>query len=58
MKTTAREDNMNIIVKVTRPELTPEERAKRMKTIKKAATNLVIAQMKGAPKCGPYPNLG
>lgn len=49
---------MNIIVKVTRPELTPEERAKRMKTIKKAATNLVIAQMKGAPKCGPYPNLG
>lgn len=33
------------VVTVHRPELTPEERAKRMKEIKKAATDLLIAQM-------------
>lgn len=32
-----------IIVRVTRPELTPEERAKRMATVKKAATELIVA---------------
>ena len=30
------------IVRVTRPELTAEERAKRMDTIKRAATRLVL----------------
>jgi hypothetical protein len=34
---------MNIIVTIERPVLTPEERAKRMKAIKKAAADLVIA---------------
>lgn len=29
-------------VTVTRPDLTPEERAKRMKAIKEAATRLII----------------
>lgn len=33
---------MNIIT-VTRPELTPEERAKRMQAIKDAAVKLVLA---------------
>ena len=33
---------MNII-RVTRPQLTPEEREKRMKAIKKAAVELVLA---------------
>jgi hypothetical protein len=33
---------MNIIT-VTRPDLTPKERAKRMEAIKKAAVDLVIA---------------
>lgn len=33
---------MNII-RVTRPQLTPEERAKRMEAIKKAAVDLVLA---------------
>jgi hypothetical protein len=32
-----------IIVTVTRPELTAEERAKRMKEIKQAAVQLVLA---------------
>lgn len=31
------------IIHVHRPELTPEEREKRMKAIKKAAVDLVIA---------------
>lgn len=40
----------NIII-VHRPELTPEERARRMKEIKKAAERLLIAaQKKGAKK--------
>lgn len=34
-----------VIVTVHRPELTPEERAKRMEEIKKAATALIMAQM-------------
>ena len=42
---------MKISVSITRPELTPAERDKRMKAIKKAATDLVIAQMKGAKQC-------
>ena len=36
---------MNIIT-VTRPELTAEERAKRMKAIKEAAVRLVVATEK------------
>lgn len=32
--------------RVTRPELTPEERARRMAEIKKAAAALIVAQMK------------
>lgn len=35
-----------VIVTVHRPELTPEERAKRMAEIKTAATALIMAQMK------------
>lgn len=35
-----------VIVTVHRPELTPEERAKRMAEIKKAAADLIVAQMK------------
>ena len=35
-----------VIVTVHRPELTPQERAKRMEEIKQAATALVKAQMK------------
>lgn len=34
------------VVTVHRPELTPEERAKRMKEIKKAATDLLKAEMR------------
>lgn len=34
-----------VIVTVHRPELTPQERARRMDEIKKAATALIIAQM-------------
>lgn len=34
------------IVTVIRPELTPEERAKRMEAIKRAAVQLVIATEK------------
>lgn len=34
------------IVRVHRPDLTPEERAKRMKQIEKAATNLIVAARK------------
>lgn len=34
---------MKIISTVSRPQLTPEERARRMKEIKKAAVDLVIA---------------
>lgn len=35
-----------IIVRVTRPELTQEERAERMAEIKRAATALVVATMR------------
>ena len=35
-----------VIVTVHRPELTPEERARRMAEIKKAAADLIVAQMK------------
>ena len=35
-----------IIVRVIRPELTPEERDLRMAAIKKAATDLIVATMK------------
>ncbi len=35
-----------IICRVTRPELTPEERDRRMAEIKEAATALIVAQMK------------
>lgn len=31
------------IIQITRPELTAEERAKRMEAIKKAAADLVVA---------------
>lgn len=31
-----------VLVTVTRPNLTPEERAKRMEAIKRAATKLVL----------------
>lgn len=34
---------MNAIVKVHRPDLTPEERAKRMKAIHDAAVRLIVA---------------
>lgn len=35
-----------IICRVTRPDLTPEERATRMAAIKKAATELLTATMR------------
>lgn len=35
-----------IICRVTRPELTPEERATRLAAIKQAATELIVATMK------------
>lgn len=38
----------NYIVTVHRPELTTEERAKRMNQIKEAAERLLLAKMKGA----------
>lgn len=37
---------MKIIVNISRPELTAEERAKRMEEIKEAAVRLVIAAEK------------
>ena len=37
----------NYIITVHRPELTTEERAKRMKQIKEAAERLMLAKMKG-----------
>ena len=33
----------NAIIRVHRPELTAEERARRMEQIKKAAANLIVA---------------
>lgn len=41
-----------IICRVTRPDLTPEERAKRMAEIKKAATDLIVATMRKAAAAG------
>ena len=35
-----------VIVRVTRPELTPEERAERAAEIKRAATGLIVATMR------------
>lgn len=35
-----------IIVRVTRPELTQEEKAQRMAEIKRAATGLIVATMR------------
>lgn len=35
-----------VIARVTRPELTPDERAERMAEIKRAATALIVATMK------------
>ena len=32
-----------VIVQITRPELTAEERAKRMESIKRAAIDLIVA---------------
>jgi hypothetical protein len=34
------------VVRVHRPDLTPEERAKRMERIKQAAANLILAARK------------
>lgn len=46
----AKEDTMEkkprAIVTVRRPELTPEERAKRMEEIKQAAHDLIVATMR------------
>ena len=41
-----------IIYRVTRPDLTPEERATRMAAIKKAATELIVATMKKPQPAG------
>ena len=38
-----------IIVRVTRPELTQEEKAQRMAEIKRAATGLIVATMRQQP---------
>lgn len=40
---------MQVITTVHRPELTPEERARRMEEIKKAAAGLIVATMKKQP---------
>lgn len=37
---------MQIVTTVHRPKLTPEEQARRMAEIKKAATDLIVATMK------------
>lgn len=37
-----------IIVRVSRPELTPEEHTARMAEIKRAATDLIVAAMKNS----------
>lgn len=42
---------MNVIIRVTRPELGPKERAQRLEAIKKAAADLVLAQTKGKKTC-------
>lgn len=42
----------NITVRITRPELTPQERDKRMEEIKKAAAALVAAQRREQANAG------
>lgn len=34
---------MNVVIRVHRPELTPEERERRMAEIERAAVNLILA---------------
>lgn len=41
---------MAYVIRIQRPELTPEERAKRMEAIKKAMIQLVIAAEKKGRK--------
>lgn len=41
---------MKAIIHITRPELTDEERAKRMKDIKQAAMQLILATEKNKAK--------
>lgn len=41
---------MTYVIRVQRPELTPEERAKRMEAIKKATVQLIIATEKERKK--------
>lgn len=41
---------MAYVIRIQRPELTPEERAKRMEAIKKATIQLVIAAEKKRSK--------
>ena len=49
----------NAIIRIHRPDLTEEERAKRMKAIEKAAINLVLANRRAEAlrahhkECGP-----
>jgi hypothetical protein len=38
------------VIQVIRPELTPEERAKRMEAIKKATVELIVAYEKAKAK--------
>lgn len=38
--------NPPVVVRIHRPELPPEERAKRMEEIKRAAANLILAVRK------------
>ena len=44
------EKKPKVFVTVHRPELTPEERARRMDEIKQAATALIVAQIKNQAK--------
>lgn len=46
---------MENIITVHRPQLTEEERAKRMKQIKEAATRLVIANEERKAQVNAYP---
>jgi hypothetical protein len=41
---------MAYVIRIERPELTPEERAKRMEAIKKATVQLIIAATKERKK--------
>lgn len=42
----------NVIVRITRPNLTPEERSKRMDEVKAAAKQLLIAAAKAKQERG------